>query len=241
MSGEEKIIALEKEVTALKNKGKDKWDIFQIIASLLIPASIAFAGYYYSQSMKQAEIASSENLANRQEIIAKANSRVGQAGVVSSFLDALLSKEPQRRKLAIQAVLIALPDDGPKLVKIVEETDPDQSVVTFAKESLNDRRFVLVRQLFDDKAEQRISAASELIGGWREDPKVVEMLITYARENKQNNNGIYNTMVVLTNLDLKALKPYETELQKFSHEVESNGEMTKNLSEKLRNKLTSSA
>lgn len=240
MSIDERLIVVEKEVNALKSKGKDKWDIFQIVAGLLIPASIAFAGYYYSQSMKQAEITSTENVANRQEAIARANSRVGQAGVVSSFLDALLSTEPQRKKLAIQAVLIALPDDGPKLVKIIGETDQDPSVVTFAKESLSDRRSLLVRQLFDDKAEVRIAAANDLIGGWREDPKLVESLISYARANSQNSNGIYNTMVVLTNLDLKALKALETEVQKFSREVESNGDMTKRLSEKLRNKLASS-
>ena len=240
MNVEEKINDLEKEIKALKNKGKDTWDIFQIIASLLIPASITFVGYYYSQSMKQAEIVSSENLANRQEAIAKTNARVGQVGVVSSFMEALLSKDAQKRKLAIRAVFIALPDDAPELVKIVSETDEDPSVVTFAKDSLNDRRLILVKQLFEDKAGSRISAANDLTNGWREDTKLVEILISYARQNKQNSNGIYNTMVVLTNLDIKALKPYEAELQNFSHEAESNGQMTKDLSEKLRTRLASS-
>jgi len=240
MNTEERLNLLENEVKALKPKGKDPWDIVQIIAGLLIPASIAFAGYYYARSTKQAEIASNESLANRQELISKTNSRVGQVNVVASFLDSLLSKDPQRQKLAIQAVLIALPDDGPTLVKSLAETGTDQTVTKYANDSLNDRRTTLVTQLFDDHADVRISAATEMTGGgWRSDPKIVEVLLNYARANRANNNGIYNTMVVLNGMDLNAMKLLRDQIEQFSREVESNGDMTKKLSEKLRERLAS--
>jgi hypothetical protein len=248
MDIEQKITELEKEVKSLKDKKKDGWDIFQIVAGLLIPASIAFAGYYYASSMKEAEIASAQELGraqlklneeqtNKQVDISKINARVGQANTVSSLLNALLSTEPQRRKLAIRLVLIALPEDGPDLVKIVSESDQDPNVQNYAKSSIEERRLFLVQQLFQNTPSQRISAADELISGWRADPKVVELLLQYARQNMQNSNGVFNTLVVLNGFDLEALRPYRSELESFSHEAEAKGEKSKEWAEKLRGKL----
>jgi hypothetical protein len=116
---EDRLIATEKRIDELKKKPKDFWDIFQIVATLLIPASITLAGYWYSEAQKQAEILSSENIAAQQRDTSLMQVRVGQAQLISTFMESLLSEKPQRQKLAIEGVLVALPEEGPRLVQIV--------------------------------------------------------------------------------------------------------------------------
>lgn len=130
---EAKLEKLTTDVAQLKKKGKDHWDKFQILAALLVPASIAVVGFLVSTSLKDAEIVSAAKVAAGQEAIARINARVAQANLVKSFMDTLFSEEVRKRKLAIEAMLIALPEDGPRLVKIVSETDPDEDVRLFAK------------------------------------------------------------------------------------------------------------
>ena len=83
---------LTRDIGELKDKRKDGWDKFQIIAALLIPASIAAVGFMVSKSLKEAEIASAKELASGQEAVARINARVGQANLVNSFMDALLTR-----------------------------------------------------------------------------------------------------------------------------------------------------
>jgi hypothetical protein len=63
------------------------------------------------------------------------SARVGQAQLVSSFMDALLSDDARRRNLAVEAVLIVLPEDGPKLVSAFEEGAPTGEKKDSAKRS----------------------------------------------------------------------------------------------------------
>ena len=104
MDVEKKISELEKEIDNLKPKKKDIWDRFQIVGSILIPFAIAFVGWQYSISMKEAEIQSATKLtklqlefSKQQEIfdqeISLTNARVSQVGLVASFLESLLSTD----------------------------------------------------------------------------------------------------------------------------------------------------
>ena len=141
MELEEKISILEDEVKKLKNEKKDPWDVLQILGGLFIPAAIAFAGWQYSVAMKDAEIKSSTKIAKLQiesseqkaefeQRISETNARVSQAGLVASFLKSLLSKEEAEQKLAIEAVLIALPAEGPRLVKLLKESGEKPPKIT---------------------------------------------------------------------------------------------------------------
>jgi hypothetical protein len=216
---------------------KDIWDIFQILAGLLVPASITVVGYLYSNAMKDAEIRQSEEQASRQEEIARVNARVAQVGVVSTFLDALLSDNPQKRRLAVQAVLIALPEDGPNLVKVISENDSDQTVKDFASETLKRRRSALVEQLNSEQPSVRGSAAESLTRGFRFDPELVEELAANVTRNKDNTNGVYNSLVVLNGLDPKVLAPHSQALETLSHEAEQKGGKTRLQATRLRDTL----
>ena len=64
---------LEKELDAKK---KDFWDVFDILGSLFIPASITFFGYYYSNAVKKIEIKREEERSAFQQEISRINAEL---------------------------------------------------------------------------------------------------------------------------------------------------------------------
>jgi hypothetical protein len=129
-----KVQELETTISKLQDKPKDIWDKFQIVAALLIPASIAAVGIVFSHSQEKAQIASAwaqmeaeiestQAIADAQEEVAKINARVNQAQLVHSFMDFLLRGDPAEQNLAIKAVMIALPEKGPDLLQQLSENE----------------------------------------------------------------------------------------------------------------------
>lgn len=124
-------------------ENKDKWDKFSIIASALIPVSIALVGGFYSLSMKDAEMSVSKD----QLKIAKINAKVDQAKLVHTFLESLTSDNEGIRKIAIKSVLIALPVEGEKLIEILSVSDESKYVRAFAEKEI--QRFKAMKALQD--------------------------------------------------------------------------------------------
>src|SRR5215207_9212828 len=96
---EEQYAKLEGRVGKLEKKPKDRWDIAQIVGSFLIPLAIAYVGHTYARSEQETKLTIEQRQADRQHEVAQANARVGQAGLIASMLDALLSPDAKRRKL----------------------------------------------------------------------------------------------------------------------------------------------
>lgn len=230
---EERLALLENE----KRKGKDKWDIFNIIASLLIPASIAFSGYYFSNALKQAEIQSSEALAARQAQIAIINAKVGQAELISEFLEPLTGDNEQKKRIAIRGILIALPEDGPQLVSAVSESDPNAEIQAYAKSELDMQREQLIKRAFDDEKPVRISATTDLIRGWSRDAKLVPELISYANQNLTHKSGVINTLVILQNVDSQSLRDNREAVLDFIQRARPNGPQTAEHGDKVQARL----
>jgi len=107
---------------------KDVWDRFTALATILIPAAIALAGHFIAQGLKQAEIRSEDRRAELSHSIAETNTKIAQASLINTMMKSLTSADPQERKLAVQAVLIALPEEGPVLARSIAENDEDKSV-----------------------------------------------------------------------------------------------------------------
>lgn len=251
MDIDKKIVLLEKEIREIKTKGKDFWDILKIAGGLLIPVAIAFVGWQYSNAMKNAEIKSATNIAQLQlefskqkadfdQKISETNSRVSQAGLVASFLEPLLSKDQTKKKLAIEAVLIALPSEGPRLVRVIQETDNQNDVKEFAQQSLKSYKENLIVQFFSDEKSIRSDAYSRLQSSYQNDSSIIPELIAAGRQNPDNLNAVYNALVFLSHMNKETLRPYVSEIEEYSREVEGNGEKTKARAEKLRSRLPSS-
>lgn len=250
MDVEKKISELEEEIGKLKSREKDTWDRFQIVGSILIPFAIAFVGWQYSVSMKDAEIQSARNLTELQlefskqqetfdQEISLTNSRVSQVGLVASFLESLLSTDKVKQKLAIEAVLIALPTEGPRLVKVIQESDESSEVKDFAQKSLASYRGKLISELFSETKSVRTDAYSRLVAAYKNDSTIIPELIAAGREFADSHNGVFNVLVFLSHMDKDALIPYANEITIYSKEVEKNGPRTKERAEKLRSRLPS--
>ena len=81
-----------------------------------------------------------------------------------------VSSDPQRRRLAISAILIALPEDGPRLVREIGAQAADADVRSYATSALKNRKEQLVGDLYAPEAATRTTAARALVQGWRNDP-----------------------------------------------------------------------
>ena len=152
--------------------------------------------------------------------------KIAQASLINTMMKSLTSTNAQERKLAVNAVLIALPDQGPMLVRTIAQSDEDKSVQAAARQSLETRVTVLIRQLFASEARERISAAQDLVQGWRNDSSVVLELVTFAMQNSKNVNGVYNTVGVLNEFSLGALQAHKAEILKFVEVAKPTGSKT---------------
>jgi hypothetical protein len=224
---EERLAVAEKRLEEVSQKRRDAWDILEMLAKLLIPASITFAGYLYSEGAKQAEIDSTEHIAAQQQALTQIQARVGQAQLVSTFMDALLSSDkPQRQRLAIEAVLVALPEDGPRLVAIVSQDKSSPQIQAAALSSLDQRRSRLIQDSFSNDKPTRIKATTELVQGWQTDQKLVPELVTVARQNIANASGVINSLVILENVSLGVLAAHQDEVKGLLNAVRSAGPQT---------------
>ena len=218
---------LGNRVMEKKSQGKDSWDRITALATIMIPAAIALAGHFISQGLKHAEIASEEMRAEQSRILAESNIRVAQAGVINTLMKSLTSPNSRERKLAIDAVLIALPEQGAALVRTVAETDADKTVQDAARTSLEHRAGNLIHELFSDAANVRINAAKEIVKSWRADPSMIAGLVQFAEQNKDNVDGIYNTVVVLGEFNPASLEVHKEQVLKFLNFAKTIGEKTK--------------
>jgi hypothetical protein len=205
---------------------KDAWDRITALATILVPAAIALAGFFISQGLKQAEISSEERRAEQTRAISEANTKISQESLINAMMKSLTSSNPRERKLAVEAVLIALPDQGPVLVRIIAQSDEDKTVQAAARDSLEQRVSALIRELFSEDKPVRIGAAQDLIKGWRDEPKVVLALVEFATKNRENSNGVYNTVVVLNEFSSRSLQAHKQKVLDFIEVAKATGSKT---------------
>ncbi|MDN8599770.1 hypothetical protein [Citrobacter enshiensis] len=211
---------------AVSFSDKDVWDRITSLAAILIPAAIALAGYFIGQAIKDAEIASQEKRADLDRALARESVRVSQANLINTLMKSLTSVNPQERQLAVQAVIIALPEEGPALARTIEQTDKDKSVQEAARNSIDQRIETLLQDLFASDASTRITAAQQIIQGWRNDPGAVDAIISFAKSHPSNENGIFNAVVVLSEFNASALKTHRAQVIAFAEQAKGAGPNT---------------
>lgn len=81
----------------------------------------------------------------------------------------------------------------------------------------------LIQNLFDDHASVRLNAYDELLSFYRDDPKLVPGLISFARDHAYSQDGVYNTLVVLGQLDRQQIETHLSKIQKFVTDAASTG------------------
>lgn len=242
------ILNLKSEIEDIKKDKKDWLDIVQILGSILLPVAIAFVGWRYTTSIENAKI-KSDNTIQQLEIqlneqqrefdkkITQANAKINQANLVSSFLEPLVSKHKVKQKLAIEAVIIALPEHGAKLVKIIQDNDTSTEVTKFATKSLKTHKKQLVKDFFSDEEEKRKSAYSMLASNYKNDPEVIAKIIANSKTNTFNQGAISNVVLYLDYADTQQVKKFSKEIIELSDKIPEDNKIAKVRAQKLLTKL----
>jgi hypothetical protein len=226
MNEQERIAKLEDQVRKLNEKGKDHWDRFGVLASALIPLAIAAVGWKYSN-------ASTETA----ELRAAAESKLKQAELVSKFFDPLTGADEIKRQFAVDSLLVAAPDYGPVLVRVLADRTDAPKDAEYARNKLDERRDALIRQLFSDTPSQRVRAYEQLLESWASDVTLVDALTAYGSAHKSNGDGIYNSLVLLSHMQRDTIQKKRDEITRFVDEVENSGPKIRDRAATLRSRV----
>jgi len=91
----------------------------------------------------------------------------------------------------------------------------------------------VVEELFDPKASIRGLAYNNLMTDYSNSPDLVPSLLEYANNHMDNQNGIYNTLVVLGNIDYNKVSKDIQAIRLFAERTRSNGPKTSELAGKI--------
>jgi hypothetical protein len=235
---DKRLLDLDKRIEAA-SKQKDIWDRFSQIGPILITLAIAAGGWVVTDMMKRMDVNATQRQMVIQENTSRMSTRVSQAQLVSTFLNPLLGNDPDAQKLAIKALLIALPEEGPDLVQTLSSTTNDTEMQQFAASALDDRRSDLVDELFSTDDDLRSGAQIELAHGWVRDPQLPSDLLAAARQNMANTAAINAALSVLYSMDVDTLGQHRKDVEALLDEGKSWDAATKSVAEQLRSKMAS--
>jgi hypothetical protein len=92
--------------------------------------------------------------------------------------------------------------------------------------------------MYSEVPSQRIQGFNDLFSGWKNSSTIVPKLMKYAAANNTNPNGVYNTLVFISQMDRSTLIPFAEELRPFSQQFDALGNKIKDRGEKLRARLS---
>jgi tetratricopeptide (TPR) repeat protein len=99
------------------------------------------------------------------------------------------------------------------------------------------QRSRLIDEMFSDYKTTRVSATSALILGWKQDHKLVPLLVNKALAQRSNYSGVINTLVVLDGIDPRLLLDHQEDVNRLITAVKKNGPETESRVRNLQRKL----
>ncbi|HVE87767.1 MAG TPA: hypothetical protein VND93_33145 [Myxococcales bacterium] len=234
MADDEALAKLERRISKLEGGGKDVWDKFQILAALLVPAAVAFAGYYFSNAVADAQRQAEDHRAQASQMVAEASTRVSQAELISTFMRSLLSDNRAEKNLAIQAVILALPEEGPQLVAAIQISTSDPETKQAAKHALEDRREKLVHDLHAPDEASRQHAAQALVLGFRQDPELAQQITAEAEKHPEDRAGVVSSAEVLRAVPREQMVAHPEVVKRFAKVAEPHGDATRSLLQQIK-------
>lgn len=206
--------------------------VVQVSSAILIPISIALAGHLFGLQMKYAEIESKKQM-HRQDW------KITKGELISKFVEDLTSSSETKRKIAVEAILIALPnEDGKRIAKKVSKDDPSPEVRESAKNSIVSQ---IIRRMFNEEDEkERIEATRRAISGWLNSNNFISSLISHSMRNIENENGVWNSIIYLEKNKSTYLSKYEKKIRRLRVRLDSIGgrpKTIKRIDEKIINKI----
>ena len=231
---------IEKQVSLRK---KDFWEKMQVLTPILIPVTIALAGWYFTNQHNKNQLEIQRNNNENQLQVAMINSSVGQSELIKDFMQHLTDKDTATRNIAIEAILYAAPTPGKKIVEIIAKTSQGNTRA-IAIDALAGKRQDLVTNLFSSQKQTRLIAANEISSNWSADNQMLSDLLARAANcltNKESasdcDNGVYNTVIVLSNFSRELLVTRKEQIKALIAKIPAGSRLTINQGEELLNKL----
>ena len=173
------------------------------LITALNPVLLLVVGFFLNSEIQSARLALDQNKAQIDENTAKISDlkvaaetatielgqRVDKVGVIRDFLIHLSGDDERKRRLAIEAIFIAMPEEAARLVKAVEGSVPAigdvsrQQDKVAAADALASTRGRLVQAMFSDARSVRVEALRTLRRGWADDETVALLLVARAMQD----------------------------------------------------------
>jgi hypothetical protein len=167
--------------------------------------------------------------------------------IVSKNFDRIVSQDPEHRDVIRAALNTALTDSlaqrvfsGFATATKGEVSVGWQNATRDVEARIDDRQrraSQLIASLFAADAPARTAAGAEIIRGWRSSPEFAAQMIAYARQHRDNGNGIFNVVAMLDNMETATLRSIRGPVLGFLQEAEANGERTRQLSRQVQRRL----
>lgn len=242
-------------------KTGDGWQRVTAILAALNPVTLLVMGWFLNSSIEQAKLKLAENSTKLADLKTSAETativlgqRVDKVAVIRDFLNDLSGPDERRRRLAIEAIFIALPDEAARLVKAVEEVSGSDAVrgrdVAAAKDALASTRDRLVTAMFSDARPVRVEALNTLKRGWADDPEIIRLLVARAMQDVRSRKAagwdkpadrqrasIYNVMEFLTYARVPWDGALGTAVREFADAAADNSDDTQDRAAVVREQL----
>lgn len=177
------------------------WSRVSVLISSLNPILLLVIGFYLNQGIQGAKLQIEENSAHLSDLKTAAEAsaittqtRMDKVKVISDFINDLTGPNEHRRQLAIEAIVIALPDEAARLLKTVASFNVSGGLVTekdvaAANSVLDSTRASLIVDMFSVDRATRIEALRTLERGWTDDKALTIMLLDRAMRDVQARSG----------------------------------------------------
>ena len=173
----------EPRVILLRDKDKDHWDIASAVGGLFVPVVIAAAGLNVSHSTERAAEELGKQQLENARAIAAASANVSKADILLQSLEALAGDNGPKKTLAAEAVMMALPDRGPDLMKKIAAGATDEATQIAVEEAVVAQRERSIKELYDSSTATSSVKTDEFLDGWSEDEKAIGGLVETVKSN----------------------------------------------------------
>lgn len=168
------------------------WPRLLAVLAAINPVLLLLVGFFLNRGIDSAKLKIEQNQAQIQDLKTAAETssintrtQVDKVKVIQDFLAELSGPSEIRRQIAIEAIFIVLPEEAPRLVKVIARKvdGPDTKDAVAAKTALEYTRSRLVTDMFSESRATRVDALHGLQRGWTDDPNVITKLIDRAMQD----------------------------------------------------------
>ena len=209
-----------------KSEKKAKGDFWiNLISAIILPATIAISGYWFTEVLKKNELQQIADQQSAQLKVSVANERLETFKFVMPLIDVMSTGDPKKQAYVRHVISVLMPDDATQLLQIEIASKGGNS--QGLQKSLDSAQFTLVKNLFSSNAQIRTSNANEIMVNWYKIDAIIPAVINYATQHLDNGNGVYNSIIVLNNMNGRLLKVHQKDVQDFVNRVMSLPNMPK--------------